>query len=173
MSYSANEISALARKAAVGAGFPHGQADQFGQAVAVHLGAGRAPEAVLAALDDPEDSPILRLPLLMDDVLRAVALTGSDVSLTLHPGDDALALAYARLLPVRLVECRVEQRDGAQPRLAVLADPETPSRPALPPRIAVPDALHARLGTLAARTYVPASAGSRQAGAGAGDIDND
>lgn len=173
MKCSANEISSLAQKAAMGAGFPPGQAEQFGRAVSVHLGAGRAAGPLREALEDVADSPILRLPLLMDDVLRAVALTGSEVSLTLHPGDEALALAYARLLPMRLVDCRVVPRDAAQARLELQADTETSARPALPARIDMPDDLYTFLNALAARTYVPASAASRAAGAGAGNIDND
>lgn len=170
---SANEVSGLAQKAAMGAGFPPAQAEAFGRAVAIHLGAGREPAVVLAALKDAADSPILRLPLLLDDILRAIELTGSEVALTLHPGDEALAMAYARLLPMRLVSCRVETREDAQSRLAVEGDPSTPGRAALPPRIEMPDDLREELASRAALTYVPASEASRSAGAGAGNIDND
>lgn len=170
---SANEVAGLAQKAAVGAGFPQSQAELFGRAVAIHLGAKRNPDVIEQALDDPADSPILRLPLLLDDVLRAVALTGGDVALTLHPGDETIALSYARLLPMRLTDCRIEEREEAQSRLALQGDPSIPARPALPPRIAVPERLHARLAQRAALTYVPATEASRMAGAGAGNIDND
>lgn len=170
---SANEVAGLAQKAATGAGFPPSQAETFGRAVAVHLGAGRAALAVSTALDDPLDSPVLRLPLLMDDVLRAVALTGGEIALTLHPGDEALALAYARLLPMRLVTCQVTSCEGASSRLVIEGDPSVPAKPVLPPRIALPAELQTFLEGLAARTYVPATEASRTAGAGAGNIDND
>ena len=170
---SANEVSGLAQKAARGAGFPPAQAETFGRAVAVHLGAGRAAGPVQAALANPDDSAILRLPLLLDDVLRAMALTGGEVALPLHPGDEALALSYARLLPLRLSDCRVEHREEAQSRLVLSGDPDVPARPALPPRIDIPEDLRVFLSDLAARTYVPASEASRMAGAGAGNIDND
>lgn len=171
--FSANEVSGLAQKAALGAGFPPAQAEMFGRAVAVHLGAGRATDDVIHALADPADSAILRLPLLMDDVLRAVALTGDEVALTLHPGDEALAMSYARLLPMRLSDCRIQRREEAQSRLVLTGDPAVPACPSLPPRIEMPLSVQEQLSELAARTYVPASEASRAAGAGAGNIDND
>lgn len=102
-----------------------------------------------------------------------MTLTGGDVVLTLHPGDEALALAYVRLLPLRLLERTIEKRPGAQPRLRVVADTATPAKPDLPTRIDAPEALMDHLSDLAARTYVPATEASRVSGAGAGDIDND
>jgi hypothetical protein len=174
MTHSATEIMALAQKAARGAGFPADQAEKFGRAAALHLGAGRDPGPLVEALANPEDSPILRLPLLMDDVLRAVALAGPEVALSLHPGDEGLALSYARWLPMRLVHCGLRPaEDGAQARLEITADASVPARPSLPPRIPVPQDLFDLFTRLAAKTYVPASDASRAAGAGAGDIDND
>ncbi|WGW03686.1 hypothetical protein [Tropicibacter oceani] len=175
MTRSANEIMGLAQKAASGAGFPPEQAARFGQAAVAYLAAGQPPDALLTALRDPADSPLLRLPLLMDDVLRALSLTGPEVELTLHPGDEALATAYARLLPLRMTACTVVEADGeaGQARLRVAADTDTPARLRFPPRIEAPQSLIEALGQLAARTYVPASEASRLAGAGAGNIDND
>jgi len=173
MSYSANELQSLAQKAAMGAGFPPAQAETYGKAVAVHLGEGQDAAVLSNALDDPSDSPILRLPLLLDDILRAIAVLGPDVTLSLHPKDVALAGSYARLLPLQLHDIKVETREEGQPRLHLRADPKTPRQIALPPRIAAPGPLVERLQSLAARTYVPASAASRNAGAGAGNIDND
>ncbi|MDA7426184.1 hypothetical protein [Thalassococcus lentus] len=174
MTHSATEIAALAQKAARGAGFPAAQAEHFGRVAALHLGAGRDEAALLDALQDPSDSAILRLPLLMDDVLRAVALAGKDVSLSLHPGDEHLVLSYARWLPMRLTACAVRpETDSHQARLELSADPAVPARPALPARISASPDLMETMGALAAKTYVPATEASRSAGAGAGDIDND
>ena len=84
-----------------------------------------------------------------------------------------MAMSYARLLPMRLVSCRIVAREDAQSRLAVEGDPSVPGRAALPPRIEIPDDLRDALAARAALTYVPASEASRSAGAGAGNIDND
>ncbi|MFZ7090335.1 hypothetical protein [Primorskyibacter sp. 2E233] len=173
MSRSANEIMGLAQKAARGAGFPPQQAERFGRAAAAHLAANRNPEDLVQALRDPADSPVLRLPLLMDDVLRALSLTGPNVDLTLHPEDVSLASAYARLLPIRVTDCTIVQDEDRQPRLHVSADLQTPGKTSFPARIEAPEDLIAQLSRLAAKTYVPASEASRSAGAGAGDIDND
>lgn len=173
MSYSANEVSSLAQKAARGAGFPPGQAETFGRAAARHLASGGEADALTRALADPADSPILRLPLLLDDILRALEATGPTITLTLQPGDEALAESYARLLPLRYTRCTVTREDDGLPRLTLTADPGAAERPLLPPRIPAPADLVDALGLLAAQTYVPASDASRSAGAGAGDIDND
>lgn len=172
MTYSANEIAGLCQKAARGAGFPPAQAETFGRAAAVHLGTGGAPEALTDALRTPSDSPILRLPLLMDDILRGLTLAGPTITLTLQPGDEALAPAYARLLQIKLTDCQVSRIADGLPRLTVSGDPATRVRLTLPPRINAPTGLIDKLTRLAAATYVPATAASR-AGAGAGNIDND
>ncbi len=172
MTRSANEISGLACKAAIGAGFPPAQAQSFGDAVAVHLAADREAEVLSRALDDVSDSPILRLPLLMDDVLRMMRIAGPEMALTVQPGDEVLVLSYAALLPVGVISCEVDT-EGDLPKLNLVVDPAQSTRAALPPRITAPEALVDKLSALAAKTYVPASAASRSAGAGAGDIDND
>ena len=173
MTRSANEIEALARKAATGAGFPPAQAEIFGRAAVLHLARGDDAEALTDALRDSADSPILRLPLVVEDLARAIAMAGPTVSLTLQRGDEALAPAYARLLPMALrAVCVTPQPDGPA-RLEIEADTARRASPGLPPRIEAPDALMRRLGELAARTHVPASEASRRAGAGAGNIDND
>ncbi len=172
MSYSANEISGIAQKAARGAGFPPAQADLFGRAAAQHLGAGGPPEALTEALANPQDSPILRLPMLLEDIQRALAASGPEITLTLQPGDEGLAETYARLLPLVYSTCSVEIVEGL-PRITLELGPDGATPPPPPPRIPAPDPLMETLGKMAARTYVPASDASRSAGAGAGDIDND
>ena len=172
MTLSANEVQSLAAKAAKGAGFPPGQAESFGRAAVLHLADGRDARALSAALKDPHDSPILRLALLGDDILAACTAMKGSAELTLNPDDAELALAYARLVPVRLKDCELTLRDD-QPRLRVDADLGTPCRAKLPPRIDMPDALQAELQELARKTYVPATEASRRRGAGAGLTDND
>lgn len=173
MTWSANEISALSQKAARGAGFAPAQAEVFGRAAAVHLGTGGPAEALTEALRTPSNSPILRLPRLMDDILRGLTLAGPTISLTLHPGDAALAPAYARLSQIQLTDCRVTRAEDGPPKITVTADPAIRARVTLPPRIFAPTWLIGALTRLAAATYVPASEQSRRAGAGAGNIDND
>ncbi|MFZ5962451.1 DUF3726 domain-containing protein [Thalassococcus sp. BH17M4-6] len=172
MKLSANEIQGLATKAARGAGFPPGQSETFGRATVVHLAAARDAKAISSALQNAGNSPILRLSLLVDDILLACAAMKGEAEITLHPHDAPMALSYARLTPVRLTDCALIDRDD-QPRLRVSADLGTPSRPSLPPRIDMPERLHDELSTLAAKTYVPATAASRLRGAGAGLRDND
>ena len=173
MSFSATEVMALAQKAARGAGFPPAQAEAFGRAAVIHLGADRPGDALRAALADPKDSPILRLPLLMDDVFRAAASLPEPIELSLQTGDEALAPAYIRTLPIRIVSCKVQPGTDGPARLVIEADPSTPAKPSLPPRIALPDDLAAELSALAQKTYVPATEESRRKGAGAGLTDND
>lgn len=173
MTRSANEIEGLARKAALGAGFPAGQAEAFGRAAVLHLAEGGDAQALSDALADPSDSPILRLPLLVEDMLRALMLAGPEIDLTLQPGDERLAPAYARLMPVDLKRIEVATPEEGPARIEIVADPARLVKPQLPPRIAAPDALIRELTRLASRTLVPASEASRAAGAGAGNIDND
>lgn len=173
MSFSANELGGLAQKAARGAGFPPRQAELFGAAAVLHLASGGDAGALEQALADPQDSPILRLPLLTEDILRALTLTGPEVTLTLQPGDEALALSYTQLLHVCVERAEIEQAPDGLPRLTVRADLNTAARPDLPARIDAPEDLVAWLGQLAAETFVPPSEASRSAGAGAGNIDND
>lgn len=173
MSYSANEIAALAQRAARGAGFPPHQAQVFGAAAVQFLAGGGEPQVLLDALSDPGDSPILRLPLLVEDIRRAVDLAGPRITLTLQSGDEALAPAYARLAGLHIAHAELGQSEDGLPRLLLETDPDRDGAATLPPRIAVEPPLVDRLSSLAARTYVPASDSSRSAGAGAGDIDND
>src|SRR6056297_3046447 len=173
MSYSANEIMTLAQKAARGAGFPPAQAVLFGRATVQHLATGGEIGALTGALASQTNSPILRLPLVMQDILRALPPAGPEITLTLHPDDVALAESYARLLPLRLKACTVTRQAGHPPRLSITGSIAQRTRATLPARIEAPEPLIESLSRLAAETYVPASAASRSVGAGAGDIDND
>lgn len=173
MSYSINEIQTLAQKAARGAGFPPAQAESFGRAAVVHLATGGAAQPLLDALRNPNDSPVIRLPLLMDDVLRAARVLGEGITLSLQAGDGDLAPSYTRMLPIEVRDIHVEHVPDAPARLHVRADARIRATPKLPARIMVPAELIEKLTDLAARTYVPATDASRQSGAGAGLNDND
>lgn len=171
MSWSINEIQTLAAKAARGAGFPAAQADRFGRAAVVHLAMGGDENDLLSALDDPDNSPILRLPLLADDILRAAEFMGDALSLSLQPGDEALAPAYAQSLHITIAGCSVEM-SGEVPQLTLTLGQGT-SAPNMPARIDLSDQARERLLTLGKNTEVPETEESRLHGAGAGLTDND
>ena len=172
MSFSVNEIENLARKAAVGAGFPPEQARRFGRVAAIHLAHGGSEAPLLAALRDPADSPILRLPLLVDDVLRASEAMGDDLVLSMHPGDAALAPAYVATLPRVLKSCGVDT-SGDQPRISLTLGAPRGADADMPDRITLGDDARRHLQRLARNTEVPATEASRLRGAGAGVIDRD
>lgn len=139
---STQSIVDLAVRAASGAGFSATQADQFGHATAFFLAQGGAYQELRDALRDTGDSPVLRLPLLLDYIQRAISLAGPDVELTLHPGDETLAPAYACLLPMQLIECRVIRPEIGQSRLALRTNPGVDAKDDLPKgRVVLPDAL--------------------------------
>ena len=160
MTRSANEVMTLAAKAARGGGAPPAQAVDFGLACLRHLGAGRDPAALHAALDALPAGPILDLPLAFR---RAVEGDGH-AHVARHGG---LARSYTEALP--FAHAVSETADG----LGVAIDTATPS--ALPPpgRCALPPVLVRAFEDLAALTYVPETEVSRATGAGAGVTDND
>ncbi|MCC1491951.1 hypothetical protein [Cognatishimia sp. F0-27] len=162
-------MSALSERAARGAGFPPAQAALFGRAVVMHMAHGGPEDALLEALATPKDSPILRLPLVLDDLMRILSQMPEGGALTLLGRDTRLALAYARLAPVTLSLDIATRADGTHS--LVFAPGDTPADP--PPAGLDPSAdLVRALSKLASKTYVPASVGGRH-GAGAGNIDND
>lgn len=169
MMRSVNEVEVLARKAALGAGFPPAQAESFGRAAAHHLALEGDPEALTRALD-AAGGPILRLHLLPEDIRRALPLAGPDMVLSLQPGDAALAPAYARLCGHAIAGCHVVEEAGI-PRLHLSIAPDALAS-SLPARLTLQGDVYDALAASAARTLVPASDASRS-GAGAGDIDND
>ncbi len=94
------DLQSLAERAAQSVGFTQAQAETFGRATVRHVAEERDCAAVLEALRDPADSPILRLPLILDDLMLACAALGGTAELTLQPDDADLAQSYAELLPV-------------------------------------------------------------------------
>lgn len=166
MNWSATEITALAGKAARGAGAPAQQAARFGQAAATHLMAGRSPDALSAALGLLPAGPILAYPLVLDDALLCARARGSAAVLSVARDD--LLDSYIETLPFA-----AQAQTAADGTWALTLDFAKP-RPRHPAhRISGCDALVSEMAALAARTFVPESESSRRAGAGAGLTDND
>jgi len=183
---SYNEVQTLARKAACGAGLPHGVAEDVGQA-AVWLSA-RGVDAlavVVDALGSPTEVLVAQsaIDALCCGEAAEVAFEGRNCRLMLIGLAGAVAADAEMNLALR--------RDGGVEPLALVANPAdlvltalslrlNPTAdggmpvPRRSPRPAATDtiAYAAALG-LAARTYVPASELSRAQGAGAGATDND
>jgi hypothetical protein len=181
---SYNEVQSLARKAAAGAGLPHGVAEDIGLAAAWLAARGAdAVGIVVAALagQGPHD--------ILDGLAEIDALCGG--------GKDAVALGDHALLLIGLAGA-VAKETGS--RLAVdrgggdivplasvrdvgsLASASALRRMSGDDQAAWPDAprpapsdaaAYAAALALAAKTYVPASDLSRAQGAGAGTTDND
>jgi hypothetical protein len=167
VSWSASEITALATKAARGAGAPPEQAARFGTVAAFHLGAGRAPQDLIAAVESLPGGPIVTLPGLLDAVV-AEAWDGVTDPCVLPPDHAALARSYVAVLPYD-ARCTVLADGG----LSVMLDISELKSAKATGRIAGCDVLIARFSELAARTFVPESEASRSKGAGAGLSDND
>ncbi len=148
MKQTSFDLRTLATRAAQGAGFDIAQAETFGRAAVRHVTQNRDSAAILDALRSSRDSPILRLPLMLDDMIAACAALGGTAELTLNPADAALAPSYAELLPVRLRECNVIPGPD-QPRLRVTTDAAHRSEVDLPALVAAPDALQDRLKRIA------------------------
>ena len=157
---------ALAGKAARGAGAPAQQAVRFGQAAAVHLMAGRSPDALTVALDLLPEGPILAYPLALDQAICTAKSNGS-ARITSVP-QDALMDSYIQTVPF-LARAESTEDNG----WTLIVDFTTPRPRQATGRITGCDRLVARMTELAARTFVPESENSRLAGAGAGLTDND
>ena len=106
----------MAERAALAAGFPVEASRCFARATLLHLADNGPAASLIEALADPADSPVLRLPLLLQDILRVAKAMPGPLELSVQPADTALAPAYIGLLPV-LVD-----------RVDVVPVPEGPSR---------------------------------------------
>ncbi|MGR3503259.1 hypothetical protein [Pseudaestuariivita sp.] len=161
LSFSWNEVAALAAKAARGAGADAGQAAVFGAALVRHLGQARDTGEILDALESLPRGPIHAGPLLCR-AKRAEAST-FDTRERLPQG---VARSYAETVgqpgtsPLEVTTLDQSYTLGA--------DEPAP----MPERLTLPTPLLTRLNRLAKETYVPNSDASR-AGAGAGTSDND
>jgi hypothetical protein len=157
MNLSANQIVATTLKAARGAGFPMAQAECFAAATAQHLIQNRSEDDLSQALIHTDDSPILSLPALLDEV----CVSGSQT--LQNPNLPSLVQSYVETAAFE-AQCI---RAGQTILIKHLSD-RTPVA-----RVEMSPTLWAHLNKLAAKTYVPASEASRISGAGAGLSDND
>ena len=162
MTRSVNEVTALAVKAARGAGAPPAQATQFGAAAVVHLCAARDVQALDAALDAVPAGPIMEYPLALARIAEAQVEGIAEGAFEVDAA--ALARSYIEALP-----CQASLTTDHVLHLAL-------NRPAARrdlPRIELSDEVYARWSALAAKLLVPESDASRISGAGAGLTDND
>lgn len=166
MILSANEMVALATKAARGAGAPAQQAADFGNAALCHFQMGRAPQHLRGALDALPTGSILNVPLAITRIMESAEEAEAVGVLTLDAPTDLLH-SYLEALPFAV------KTEPASAGLAVSISLETPTPPALAVRITLPGGLAGRMTELAARLLVPDTAASRASGAGAGLTDND
>jgi hypothetical protein len=205
---SLNEIETMIRRAATGAGWPYGLADDAGRAAAWLAARGfDGIGAALAALE-PGPAPVngeqtaegrvLRgaraaavgpscfdvlgaggpaTSVILEDIDQPLMLIGlggiaagsgncsfrleSDAGFRAHIGGEAVSMTGPA--PDSGATLRAVRIAGA----AVGPSPD-PAR-----GVEVDEALWARVKTLAAKSYVPATEQSRARGAGAGEIDND
>ncbi|WP_299917762.1 hypothetical protein [uncultured Roseobacter sp.] len=168
MSWSRAEILALATKAARGAGAPPGQATQFGQAAAQHLGRGRSADDLLRALAQLPSGPILQIPVEISRVM---------ISAEGHQSIDASfeVGAYAALFESYLesLPCKAAITARKPETFHIMLEPNVPAPREPLDRITGCDLAIEKMAALAARTFVPESEASRLAGAGAGLTDND
>lgn len=184
---SYNEIQSIARKAASGAGLPHGVAEEVGNAAAwLSIRGVDAISLVVDALAEGEGCAAILDGLGAIDELCAggtgtVALDGDAAVLLVGLAGaaaaergDALGLDrdIGTIVPLA---CLNDVRSLSMPVvLCLVGEGAIASRVAVAPRpTATGAAAYAAALELAARTYVPASELSRTLGAGAGTTDND
>lgn len=184
MLFSVSEAAALLRKAAVGAGVSYGHADELASIVvmvperddAFWSDVVQALNAPLARVDPIEDEGVLiyREALTIFDGIGAIdaAICGQEVRVMNVDAPLVFELLVRRAeaqFEMALMSSRADGefilRAGQLERAAASEDPQE--------RIYLPDPVHAEFTALAARTHVPASSQSREAGAGAGLDDND
>ena len=163
---SANELTALAAKAARGAGAPPQQAAAFGSAALCHFQAGRAPQHLRAALEALPAGPIIAVPVALIRVIEAVKDTVAEGVLRVDcPGDLLHSYLEAQPFDVSITPTP----DG----IMVTCKLDTPAHRKQASRVTLPGGLAQQMTTLAANLLVPDTAASRESGAGAGLTDND
>lgn len=183
---SYNEVLSTTRKAASGAGLPHGVAEEIGHAavwlsarnvdavgIVVRALSGNGPQSILTGLATVDalccgegseeavlESADCSLLLL---ALAGVASGNAGLSLAIQREDGSLLSLDAACLEPAAARLRlVRLREGAADDVALSPRPAATS-----------EAAYAAALALAAKTYVPASDLSRAMGAGAGTTDND
>lgn len=170
---SLNEVGSMAVKAARGAGIPLGQAEDLGR-VAIYLaGTSGKIDAITRALQEEQ------IPAAVDWGQDILTLRSGSAALIAPIVRDGFAMGYdhaqiadpdhATLVGAFLAESGVAlQWDGLE-----LSRSDTSVLAASCHPVTVPPDDWAIWARLAAKTYVPETAESRLAGAGAGLTDND
>ncbi|MGD1926434.1 MAG: DUF3726 domain-containing protein [Paracoccaceae bacterium] len=190
--WSIGELSALAAKAARGAGLPWGIAEEAGHIVRTLCGwdlAAIEPLVADLACDKPGQSLHLACSISDGMAFEDVAKeTGPVVPLLIAPAlssrlDDSETLVLRDAAGVAGLHvwsggAELPKEAGLSTRgpftLATSARPMPPTSPTHSNRVFDVDPVaYDRLAQLAHRTYAPASARSRETGAGAGLLDND
>lgn len=167
------EVNAIVQKAALGAGLPIGQAEDLARTAVYMAGQHQILDPVVDALIEP-DVPIDIAWGAEKLVIKAgnVAMTAPMVKDGFCTGVTKARLACVEHVP--LVIAMLAQAglavdaDGAMIALRQFEKPEPTVGP-----VDVSDTVWHALNHLAAKTYVPKSDASRDAGAGAGLTDND
>lgn len=168
-----NEIEGLVQKAARGAGFPVGQAEDLGRVAAFLAGTGESIAPVTAALQEPISAVDVRW---QDESIEVVQGPGALIGPIVC---DAFAMGYtsavlAETAHAALVGAFLAQ-SGVAPKWSgnsvTVSDTPIPGPKCKP--VAIPHADWRIWQDLAAKTYVPETESSRLAGAGAGLTDND
>ncbi len=170
---SLNEVAGMVQKAARGAGFPVGQAEDLGRVAAYLAGTGASIAPVTAALREP----LCNVDIQWGEDRVAVsngpaALIGPIIRDAFEMGWNAAVLAdmaHAPLVGAFLAESGVAQKWNGK---EVMRSDTTLLRAACRP-VSIPQDDWIVWTKLAAKTYVPETEASRLAGAGAGLTDND
>ena len=176
------ELQALLLKAGIGAGLPLGHAEDFSGLADLLASDPQLFAMAIAALDGPhhpahvegteEHVVITQARVLMAGPVVIDALRAGAARVVLHRIDWPLLLWPMLYRAQQVYEVRFGLVSGAKGSVTV----EMAKRQALDAfgeAQPVPVQIMEMLKQLAARTYVPASAASRSAGAGAGLSDND
>ncbi len=171
--WSLNEVARLVQKAAIGAGFPLGQAEDLGRVAFYLAGISSDLHPVTLALQEPIAGVNVRWDTGAVTVISGpVALIAPIVRDAFAMGHDKVTLADIAHAPLVAAYLAADGVALAWDGLCVRRS-DTEILPVIHKPVSVPESDWAVWTRLAARTYVPESAASRQAGAGAGLTDND
>lgn len=171
---SHNEIAGMVQKAARGAGAPPGQAEDLARVAVYLVRTGQALDCVANAVAEPFgpidvqwDSDCIKVKsgpaIMVAPVVRDAFLSGVNNARLDNPKQTTLigaTLAEAGIM--------VASQGGDLARSIEAPPPASLSGP-----VDVPDGLWSIFSDFAAKTYVPETDASRNAGAGAGLTDND
>ena len=173
MKISLNEVGGLVLKAARGAGYAIGHAEDLSRLAMFLAGTGQSLKLVDAALAAGSNAPTVT----WDDALVVIG-AGSNLIAGVIARDALLSgvakavmsdEAQVEMAKVLLAsEGYVPNADGLTLRMGGASEAPKPSGP-----VDLDDRYFAAWGALAAKTYVPETEASRLAGAGAGLTDND